>query len=289
MTLVAIICGLLSGLLFGLTSHVQRTALQGTEVALGAFLSILTMALGLWMLAPVLLDPAWFQTQAFWILALCGVMFPAMSQSLQVASVVRVGPALTSGIGSVAPLFAVSLAVLFLGEHLNLQGAVGIAVMLAGLLISALGPGAGIARGFPFWALALPLGASAARGIVQPVTKYTMIEVPSAYFGALVMSTVAAGVLGLWTLTVRARRPLRQSSRGNFYFVVTGLVVGGGILALQISIHLGSVSLAAPLGSTTPLWTLLLGLVFFRNETLTARHLIMALLVVAGVTLVVTR
>ena len=287
--MVAIICGLLSGLLFGLTAHVQRLALQDTEVAFGAFISILTMALGLWIMAPFLLDPAWLQSRALWTLALCGVMFPAMSQSLQVASVVRVGPAVTSGIGSVAPLFAVSLAVLFLGEHLNLQGALGIGVMLAGLLISTLGPGEGITRGFPLWALALPLGASAARGIVQPVTKYTMIEVPSAYFGALVMSTAAACVLGLWTLTVRARRPLRWSSLGNFYFIVTGLLVGGGILALQISIHLGSVSLAAPLSSTTPLWTLVLGLAFFRVERLTHRHLIMALLVVIGVTLVVTR
>ncbi|MEX0286554.1 MAG: EamA family transporter [Paracoccaceae bacterium] len=289
MSLIAVIFGLLSGFFFGLTSHVQKSALAGTEVAMGAFLSVATMAGLLWLVAPFLIDPAWIFTGAALIFAACGLIFPAASQPLQVASVVKVGPALTSGIGSFAPLFAVTLAVMFLGEDLNTQGVLGIALMLAGLLLSALAPGAGIARGFPIWALLLPLGASAARGVVQPLTKYGFAEVNSAYFATLVMATVSTVILGIWLLSIRARRPLRTTRQGNQLFLVNGFVIGGGILSLQISISYGAVSLAAPLSSTTPLWTLLLGVLFFRNEKLTVRHLIMSLLVVAGVTLVVTR
>ena len=66
-------------------------------------------------------------------------------------------------------------------------------------------------------------------------------------------------------------------------------MIGGGILSLQLAIQFGDVSLAAPLSSTTPLWTLLLGVMFFRNERITTRHLIMAVLVALGAALVVSR
>ncbi len=289
MELIAIGAGLASGLFFGLTSHVQKVAVAGSEVSVGAFISVATLAGLLWIAVPFFIDMSWFGTRAALIFAACGLIFPSASQRLQVASVVAVGPALTSAMGSFAPLFAVSLAVLFLGETLNLQGGLGIALMLAGLMISALGPGGGVRRSFPLIALMLPLGASMARGVVQPATKFGFAEINSAFFATLVMTTVAAVVLGLWMLADRARRPLRMTRAGNRMFVVNGFVIGGGILTLQVSISHGAVSLAAPLSSTTPLWTLLLGVLFFRNETLTWRHLVMALLVVLGVTLIVTR
>lgn len=289
MDLIAPLYALLAGALFGLTAHVQRAALQGTEVSLGALLSIATMAGVFWVLAPLVIDWSWFGTRAAVIFGACGLLFPAMSQRLQIMSVVHVGPTLTSAIGAFAPLFAVLPAILFLGEVLSLQGALGMGLMLAGLLVSAVGPGGGMARGFPVAALLLPLGASAARGITQPAAKFGFAEVNDAFFATMMMATVSTVVLALWYLAVRARRPVRSSPRGNLWFVLNGFVIGAGILALQAAISRGSVTIAAPLASTTPLWTMLMGVLYFRTERLTWRHLAMALLVVAGAALVVTR
>lgn len=289
MNVPAIFFALLAGLLFGIVAHVQKSALKGTEVSLGALISVATMAVVFWALSPFVIEWQWFNTRAALIFAVCGIIFPAVSQRLQVASVVHVGPALTSAMGSFAPLFAVVLAVTFLGERINLQGAAGMGLMLAGLLVSALGPGRGIARAFPLVALLLPLGASLARGVMQPTAKYGFAEVDSPFFATMVMSTVATFVLFVWMMKDRAGRPLRQNRSGNLYFVLNGLLIGGGILSLQLGISYGSVSLAAPLSATTPLWTLAMGVLFFRNEQLTYRHLVMALLVVAGSVLVVTR
>lgn len=287
--MIAAFFALVASLLFGLTSHIQKSALRGTDVAVGAFLSVGTMTVLCWIAAPFLIDWAWFETRAALIFAACGLIFPAASQRLQVASIVQVGPALTSAMGSFAPLFAVSLAIVCLGETLNLQGALGMALMLAGLLISAFGPGRGLPRGFPLVALALPLGASLARGIVQPATKHGFGDVDSAFFATLVMSTVATFVLGLWLLLDRRRGPLKSDRQGRALFILNGFVIGGGILTLHLAISYGSVSIAAPLASTTPLWTLLLGVLYFHNEVLTRRHLVMATLVVVGAILVVMR
>lgn len=289
MNLLAIFFALLAGLLFGIVSHVQKTALRGTEVSIGALISVATMAAVFWAAAPFVIEWSWFNTRAALIFAACGIIFPAVSQRLQVASVVHVGPALTSAMGSFAPLFAVVLAVAFLGEQMNLQGSAGMALMLAGLLVSAIGPGRGLPRAFPLVALLFPLGASLARGVMQPTAKFGFAEIDSPFFATLVMSTVATSVLFLWMLKDRSNGPLRQSRTGNLFFVLNGFLIGGGILSLQLGISYGSVSLAAPLSSTSPLWTLLLGVLFFRNEHLTGRHLVMAVLVVAGAILVVTR
>lgn len=289
MNVPAVFFALLAGLLFGIVAHVQKSALKDTEVSLGALISVATMAAVFWALSPFVIEWQWFYTRAAIIFAVCGIIFPAVSQRLQVASVVHVGPALTSAMGSFAPLFAVVLAVAFLDEQMNLQGSAGMALMLAGLLVSAIGPGRGVPRAFPLMALLFPLGASLARGVMQPTAKFGFAEVDSPFFATLVMSTVATCVLFVWTLKDRSNRPLRQTRTGNLYFVLNGFLIGGGILSLQLGISYGSVSLAAPLSSTSPLWTLLLGVLFFRNEQLTWRHLVMALLVVAGSALVVTR
>lgn len=289
MDVIAVTSALLSGVFFGLTAHVQKTALQGTDVSAGALISVATMTAVLWVLAPFFIEWHWFATQAAAIFAVCGLVFPAASQRLQVAAVQQVGPTLTSALGSLAPLFAVTLAVLFLGETLNATGALGIALMLAGLLLSALKPGGGLPRAFPVVMLLLPLGAALARGVVQPATKYGSLEINSAFFATLVMSTVATVVLFFWMLADRTRRPIRMTRRGNRHFMLNGLVIGSGILSLQVAISHGAVSLAAPLASATPLWTLVFGVMFFRNEDLTWRHLVMVLLVVTGAILVVTR
>lgn len=289
MDVIAVVFALLSGVFFGLTAHVQKAALRGTDVSAGALISVATMTVALWAVAPFFVEWRWFTTEAAAIFAVCGIVFPAASQRLQVASVLQVGPTLTSALGSVAPLFAVTLAVMFLGERLNLVGALGIALMLAGLLLSALRPGGGSPRAFPVVMLLLPLGAALARGVVQPATKFGFIEVNSAFFATLVMSTVATGVLLAWMLADRARAPIRMTRRGNFHFMLNGLVIGAGILSLQVAISHGAVSLAAPLASATPLWTMAFGVMFFRNEHLTWRHLVMVLLVVTGAILVVTR
>lgn len=276
--------------LFGLNVHVQGRALRGADALTGAFLSVGAMAALFWLCAPFVIDWHWFLTSAAAVFALAGLGFPAMGQAFQVASVGRVGPSLTSAIGSFTPIFAITPAILFMGETLRPLGALGLGLMILGLILSAL-TRRGIPRGFPLWALLLPLAAAAGRGMAQPVLKIGLDDVASPFFAALVTATVSTAVLGLVVLRRRAvaAAALPHSRRALWLFALSGVINGMGILSLSGAVMRGDLTLVSPLIATSPLWSLFFGIVAFRGEKVTGRHLLVASLVVAGAVLLVTR
>lgn len=288
MDLTAALLAVSAAVSFGLAVFVQKKALSYTDDLTGTFISLGTNAALFWVLAPLFIEWHWWATGAALLFALCGLAFPAIGQELQIASVVHVGPSVTSAIGSFAPVFAVLPAVLFLGERLNLQATLGLAIMTAALLYSALEP-KGIRRNWSTAALLLPLGAAFVRGIIQPLSKTGYEQVPSPFFATLVMATVSTVVIGLFVLAAPRRPAGRHAAKGRAWFVLNGVVIGLGILAMLAAIRLGDIILVAPLISTTPLWTLLLGVVFFRRERFGRRDALMATLVVLGAVLIVTR
>ncbi len=277
---------LLAAALFGLVPHLQRAALPYTDVRTGALISIATATLALWLLAPFLIEWTWWFTAPALIFALCGLFYPAVSQTLALKAV---GPNLSSAIGSSAPLFAALFAVAFLGESLGIQGVGGMALLIAGLSIAAMGPGGGKVRTWALWALLLPVGAGFFRGIAQGVTKLGYADLPSPFFATLVMVSVSSVILSVGFARRSARARALQERRGNLLFALNGLVAGGGILALNAALSFGAVTIAAPLASTAPLWTLAYGLLVFKTEALSTRMLWIALIVVAGAALIVTR
>lgn len=287
MNLTVVFLALLAAALFGFNVHIQRRALDHTDTLTGAFLSVATLAGLAWLMAPILLEPAWLTHPATITFALGGLFFPVLGQILQVAALARVGPLIASAIGAFTPGFAIVPAVLLLGEDFGPQAALGSGLMITALLVAALS-GGDPKRGWPLWALLLPLGAAAARGLVQPVTKAGLSEIPSPYYATLVMGTVSTVVLaGLLMLSGRGLP--RRCERGHLAFVISGAVNGAGILALNSALERGQITLTAPLTTTAPLWTLAFGVLIFRNERVTKHLLGVAALVVAGAALLATR
>jgi DME family drug/metabolite transporter len=273
---------------FGLAIHIQNKGLDDTDGLTGTFFAVAAMAVVFWIFSPLYVEWHWWATKAALLFATCGVVLPAMSARLQIGAVAQVGPALTSAIGSFTPLFAVLLAVAFLGEAFGLQPAAGLLLMIGGLTMSAL-VRRGIPRGFPLWMLVLPLGAAFFRGVVQPISKIGLAEVPSPLFATLVMGTVSTLVIGVLLVARRQAPQTWRLTPGQFWFALSGIINGTGILALNIAINMGDVVVAAPLASTTPLWALVFGALFFQREQVGARHLLIACLVIVGAVLIVTR
>jgi drug/metabolite transporter (DMT)-like permease len=66
-------------------------------------------------------------------------------------------------------------------------------------------------------------------------------------------------------------------------------VNGVGIFFLNSALSYGRVGVVASIVATAPLWTLLFGVLWFRQEKLTLRHLLVAVLVFSGSVLVIGR
>ncbi|MAM60773.1 DMT family transporter [Maritimibacter sp. UBA3975] len=278
---------LIAAAMWGISAHIQRLGLDGTDALTGAFVSVGTGALLMWSAAPFFVQSAWWTHPATLIFLAVGVIFPALGQRFQIASVDLVGASLTASLSSAAPVVAVTIGVLLLGETLGLQGALGIAIMVTGFVLATHSP-RGIKRGFPVWALFVPVGAAVVRGIAQPGLKLGLSDLPSPAFALLIGTTMSTVTLGLLLLP-RAVRGRVSLGGGWIWFVLNGAMFSLGILCLNMALSRGTVTLVSPLAATTPLWTLAFGALLFKREQLGLKHLAIALMVVIGAALIVTR
>lgn len=286
--LLAPFFALLAGALFGLNVHIQRHGLGRTDPLVGTLYSVAAMAGFFWLVAPFFVEWAWFLTVSAGLFALGGLVFPAAGQGLQIFSIRKVGPSLTAAVGSFVPFIAAIPAVLFLGEALGVQGTFAMLLMVAGLVLAVWSP-RGVARGWPLWALALPLGAALARGLTQPVTKAGLNLGTNAIFATLVYASVSTVVILMLVAATGRRGQIAAPGRGARWFALSGVINGIGILCVNTAISLGDVTLVAPLVSTTPLWTVALAGLGLGPERPRPRHALVAIMVVSGAALLLTR
>jgi drug/metabolite transporter (DMT)-like permease len=154
------------------------------------------------------------------------------------------------------------------------------------LLVAAL-RSRGLPRHFPLWALALPLGASAIRGFMIPALKIGQETAPNPMFAFLIMASLST--LMISGVHVFRRATLGQINVGWLWFVASGAMQLLGLFLMAMALRVGDVTVVATLSSIAPVWALLYGALMFRRETLGARHVAVAVLVVVGGILLVSR
>lgn len=280
--------GLLAAALFGLLIHFQRRGLESCDPLIGAFISVLAMTALLWILSPFFISYNWILSKAALIFFLGGLFFPASAQVAQAFSITKVGPAITSAMGAFAPFFAALPAIILLNENWNAQLILGMSIMTVGLILAAAKTNT-LKRNWPIWVLLLPLGASLARGIIQPIVKVGLLDNPSPFLATLILGSSSTLMLAAMLLITGKYKLINNSVRGFKWFSISGIINAFGILSIMYAVYLGGVTLAAPLVATSPIWALLFGYLIFKNETLGYRHIFVAGLVVIGSILIVIR
>ena len=252
----------------------------------GAAISVPSAALMFWALAPFLLDLSNADMRGAAIFAAVGVLFPAAVTLLSMEANRRMGPNVAGAIGNVTPLFAVLFAVMVLGEALHLPQAIGVAVIMAGVMLLSVDRSRATGD-WPLWALALPVSAAVVRGIAPPTVKLGFAFWPDAFVATLIGYTASAAVL-MVAARVRSRGRLPHVDlRGRAWYVVVGLCNGLSVLLLYAALARGPVALIVPLFATYPLVTLLLSRALLRQELLTGRLAIGVAATVAGVVLLI--
>jgi drug/metabolite transporter (DMT)-like permease len=254
MTHLAIILALASAIGYGLGLTLTQFGLRDVAPAAGAAISIPTSALLFVAAAPIGLagmSPVW---TALPIFAAVGLFFPAAATLITFAANRRLGPVITGSLGNLAPVFAVLLAFVLLGEPLHLGQMVGLAVILAGVLVLT-GPGGRPNAGWTSWYVLLPLVTAALRGFVQPVVKLGLALWPSPFAAVLVGYLVSAAVV-VTALRLRTGRWRPQASaRGLAWFAGVGVCNGLAVLLMYAALARGPVGVVSPLVATYPLVT----------------------------------
>ncbi|MGI9521564.1 MAG: EamA family transporter [Hyphomicrobiaceae bacterium] len=275
---------LVASLIFGLSNHVQRIALDHMDVRTGTLINVATTAVLLWLISPFFLVPATLMTTSASWFALSGLIVPSLSMTFHTLSVRVIGPALTAGLASTSPVFAMAIAVLALGEIVSTNVLVGTVIVVVGIAIVALSS-RGTTSSWPLWAVAIPLGAALARGLSHNAVKIGLEGLPSPLTAAFVATSTSLLVVLL--LHIASVRTLPAWNAGYLWFGLCGVMNGLGLVGLMIALHLGDVTIVAPLISTTPIFTLVTGWLFFRRETLPFTSVAAIMLIFCGCLLVI--
>jgi drug/metabolite transporter, DME family len=275
--------GLVSALLFALSNHFSHMGLERSDARTGTIVSIATSAVVYWLFAPFFLERWYWLTAAALLFATVGIIRPVLSTMLATSSIKLMGPTLTSSLTAVTPIFGAIFAILILGERMSAPIAVGTAAVVAGAMVAAWNP-KGLKRTWPIWAIALPLGASLIRATGHIATKYGLGEVDSPSFAVLVGNTVSLGAAVLFFR--QGGRPLLGRASGHLWFIAAGICNALSLQFLNNALAVGDVVAVVPVVSATPVFTLLLGVLFFGRERITWRTVATIALIVPGVILV---
>src|SRR5436305_7860332 len=182
----AIVFGLASAAFLGAGLVLTQFGLRTIDPLSGAAVSVPSFTLVFLLSSPILLRGETVVWHAVPIFIAVGLVFPAVLTIITFASNRALGPVVTGALGNLSPLLSVAVAVLLLHEPLRVLQFGGLIVTVLGVLTITVTRTDDM-RDWRTWALLLPLGASALRGIIPPVIKIGLETRPS---------PVAPGLIG---------------------------------------------------------------------------------------------
>jgi drug/metabolite transporter (DMT)-like permease len=276
---------MLSAALFGAALVTTHSGLKHMDAMSGARVSVPTVTLLFWLLAPFA-DLGGWQAEALGMFALVGLFFPAAVTLLAFEGNRRLGPTVTGTVGSTAPLFAVLGAALFLGEGLGARELFATSLIVLGSVALSKPDGADALHRQP-GAMWMPWSAAALRALAQVLSKAGLALWPNPFAAALAGYTVSTAVV--WGVAFRRGARPKFNRQGASWFAFTGILNGVAVLCLYQALSTGPVTLVSPIVATYPLFTLLLSALVLRDERMSGMLLGGVALTVAGVTLLLAR
>jgi drug/metabolite transporter (DMT)-like permease len=283
---LAVLLALLSTLCFGAAFVLAQIALRWMPPWLGAAFSVPTSTLLFCCLASFTVDIARADLHAVAIFAGVGLFFPATVTLLNFESNRLVGPNIAGALGGLAPLFAVLLAWILLGESLHLSQLFGIAAIAGGVMLMFRGRRLALTPA-SFWMVLPALTAAAVRGVIQPVIKFGLELWPSSIAAAVIGYTISSAVLILFAILRNRGMPRHFDRRGALWFAAVGICNGLAVLLMYAALGRGPVALVSPLVASYPLITVLLSHLFLKEEPVNAPLMAAVAATVAGVVILI--
>ena len=292
MALDAVLLALLTAMLWGASSPVSKLGMERGGTPFQAALTVVTVSLVVYWTALLVQGGNFLGVSAFAVglFAFTGLLSTAIARVVTYTGVERVGASVNSAGVNTRPVFASLAAVIFLGEALSLQTAIGIVIVVAGLIALALSKGGDI-RGWEYSDLVFPIGAAIMFATGNVLRRYGLTATDMTTLQGVAINETA-GLIGLVVFIVAFRnqdpRDFLSAPRAAYgYFVGCGLLSSVALFTLFEALDRGRVVVVDPISSPTSLFALLFTAIFLRDvEEITRRLLLGVVLVVTGVVII---
>ena len=225
-----------------------------------------------------------FDAGELWPFLLLGSFVPGLSQLLVVHAVQAAGASRAGILFGMAPLFSALIAIVAFGEPLRWPLVAGTLLVVAGGVSLALEGERPI--DYRAYGAALAVTVAAAFGLRDNIAHSVAANVAG---DALAQATAIMLGASIVLLANHLRRPsaLGRLRTGLAPFAISGIVTALAQVTLFEALDRGRVTVIAPIVGTGVLWTVVFAAIFLgRSELIGRRLVVVALLVVAGGTLV---
>jgi drug/metabolite transporter (DMT)-like permease len=229
-----------------------------------------------------------FRSPAIIYFLISGCLQPLIARALYYEGITRIGVSRAGPLRGVEPLFAAVIAITVLHERPGLQVLVGTVLIVTSLWL--ITGGSGSERKWRLVDAAFPLGAALTSAISQTLRKQGLNILPDPFVATLTV-TVTSLLLFFIFIGVTGRAHLLRINRSGLVFFLGAALTATGAQVLNFNaLARGEVAVILPLLNTTPLFSVLFSSLFLKQfETVTARVVIGAVVMVAGVAIIASR
>ncbi len=273
-------CALATSFLFAIFSHLMREGLRDSSPRMAILVTalIVPVILGLWT---SLVPPRGLINLpgVLWLI-LAGITAPGFGRTFLVLSLYHLGVARSAPITYSYPFGVAVFAILFMGERPGASVILGMVAIVGGVvLITARGASESWRRRH----LVYPIGAAVFVAAALIMRKAAMSYIPHPVFGAFLASVAALPCFLLLMPHLPAGGRTGLTRHGIACFASASVVNSVGVYFFFKALQLGSVTVVAPLMTTTPLFNLILAYIFLRYvERLNWRVVIGTIMTVLG-------
>jgi drug/metabolite transporter (DMT)-like permease len=277
---IAIGLGCLSALFFGAMSVALRVGLdRDHDAELATFVTVLTAFAVVVVFAAAEAPSRGVHAAAAWPFLLAGLLQPGVGQLLVTLAIREAGAARASVVLGAAPLTAVTIALVFLGEPARWPLLAGAVLIVAGgseLARDRRRPAHVRRRGYAYAFVVTIL-----LGVRDNLTRWLSGTTPVPPAVAAAACLAGAAVLIVVVLGPRVRRRLTLARVRPY--VAIGVLFACSYVTLFEAYYRGRVTVVSPIVATESLWGVLLSVLLIRHTELVGRRVVIgALLVVAG-------
>lgn len=221
------------------------------------------------------------------IFAAAGISASGIGRLSFYVGVDKVGSSLSAAVANARPLFAVLLGAFWLGEVVTTQMAIGVVILVTGVVVLSVSRGGDIG-GWQRHELLFPLVAAVwfAAGNVARRFGFTVSSTTTLQ-GIAIGETAALLFLLGYTLAAGRVADLHAPRRSHALFLASGLNAGLGLFMLFEGLRRGPVSVVDPVAGAAPLVTVVLAVVLLREfERITPLVVIGSVAIVIGAALI---
>ena len=272
-----------SALGFGVAGVLLRRGLQYTGPVSAAVVSVSVTTAFIWAIAALTTPLDRMLTWRIWPFLVAGLVAPGLARLFFFIGIDRIGVARAFSLMAGAPLFAVLLAIAFLGERpgpLLLLGAV--AIVAGGVLL------ARWAHEEKRWRrrdMIFPLLGALGFAVRDNLSRWGFRDYGDALTAAAAATVTSLAMMWLVAGVRRTKLDLPPIALG--FLVCSGIFEGLAYLSMWRALAIGDVSVVSPLVNAHSIVAIALAAIFLRDlERVTWRIAAAAALIIAGVALV---